>query len=352
VAFIDPRGSHVAIIQAVGRAIRLSDDKTIGTIVVPVFIEDGDNIESSMQSSHFKPVWEVLNALKSHDEVLAYELDELRTDLGRGGKLIDSEKSFSKIAFDLPTTIDESFAESLRTFLIEKTTSSWNFWFGLLEVFVEEHDHARVPKSYKANDVFKLGVWVGTQRLSRAQLNTERIGKLEALSGWVWNLLEFQWEQGFAYLEAYGRKEGHVRVSQGYETSEGYKLGGWVSAQKTKRTQLTAERLTRLESLNGWAWNFLEYQWEEGFNYLEAYVQRQGHARVPANYKTPDGFKLGSWLSNKKSAKDQLTKEQISRLESLKGWAWDVSMFQWEQGFSYLEQYVQQEGHARVPLEP
>jgi predicted helicase len=34
VAFIDPRSSEIDIIQSVGRAIRLSDDKTMGTIVI------------------------------------------------------------------------------------------------------------------------------------------------------------------------------------------------------------------------------------------------------------------------------------------------------------------------------
>ena len=39
VAFIDPRRSEVDIVQAVGRAIRQADDKTVGTIVIPVFID-------------------------------------------------------------------------------------------------------------------------------------------------------------------------------------------------------------------------------------------------------------------------------------------------------------------------
>jgi predicted helicase len=39
VAFIDPRRSEVDIVQAVGRAIRKTDDKTVGTVIIPVFIE-------------------------------------------------------------------------------------------------------------------------------------------------------------------------------------------------------------------------------------------------------------------------------------------------------------------------
>ena len=39
VAFIDARSSEIDIVQAVGRAIRLSAKKEMGTIVIPVFIE-------------------------------------------------------------------------------------------------------------------------------------------------------------------------------------------------------------------------------------------------------------------------------------------------------------------------
>ena len=78
VAFIDPRGSQVEIIQAVGRAIRKvrgAEVQTKGTIVIPVFIEAGDDPEESIEASNFKPVWDVVKALRAHDEVLATTLD-------------------------------------------------------------------------------------------------------------------------------------------------------------------------------------------------------------------------------------------------------------------------------------
>ena len=86
IAFIDPRGSQVDIIQAVGRAIRKIRDpstKTKGTIVLPVFIQDGDNAEAQIAASNFKPVWDVLKALRSHDEVLAESLDQYRIDMAK-----------------------------------------------------------------------------------------------------------------------------------------------------------------------------------------------------------------------------------------------------------------------------
>ena len=39
VEFIDPRKSNIDIVQAVGRAIRKSDESKMGTIVLPVLID-------------------------------------------------------------------------------------------------------------------------------------------------------------------------------------------------------------------------------------------------------------------------------------------------------------------------
>jgi predicted helicase len=82
VAFIDPRSSEIDIIQSVGRAIRLSENKTLGTIVLPVFIEQADDAEEALEASEFKPIWDVLEALKLHDDRLSDELDQLRIELG------------------------------------------------------------------------------------------------------------------------------------------------------------------------------------------------------------------------------------------------------------------------------
>ena len=82
VAFIDPRRSTIDIVQALGRAIRKAPDKKLGTIVLPVFLSEDDDPEQVLDESAFKHVWDVLKALRAHDEALGEELDELRRSLG------------------------------------------------------------------------------------------------------------------------------------------------------------------------------------------------------------------------------------------------------------------------------
>jgi superfamily II DNA or RNA helicase len=349
VAFIDPRSSQIDIIQAVGRAIRLSPDKKTGTIVLPVFIAAGQNAEDTIEASHFKPIWDVLNALKAHDDVLAYELDQIRTSLGKKPGAGVGAGELQKIFIDLPTTVDTSFSSALRTYLVEQVTASWNFWFGLLEVFIERKGHARVLQNHITPEGYRLGSWVSNQRGAKDTMSQERKERLEALSGWAWEVRSQQWEEGFSQLKVFIAREGHSRVLQNHKTPEGYRLGVWVSHQRVDKDSLPLERKARLDALPGWAWDALSERWEGGFSQLKAFIEREGHAKVPNTYKTPEGYCLGLWVRNQRTAQDRLSPECKERLEALPGWAWEVRSQQWDEGFSQLKAFIAREGHAKVP---
>jgi predicted helicase len=319
VAFIDPKNSQVDIVQAVGRAIRLSADKKFGTIVIPVFIEQGEDAVASIEASNFKPVWNVLNAFKSHDEELSQQLDELRTELGRkpGSKV--NSLDLSKITFDLPASMDGSFGDSLSTYLVEQSTTSWYFWFGLLEIYVQDYGNAKVLINYVTPNDFKLGSWVGTQRQNKLKnlLSRCQIDRLESTYGWSWNVNTEQWEEGFEQLLAYVKQNGDAKVSSAYETPAGFKLGSWIGIQRKNNAEnrLGSDKKKRLETLSWWTWGGLfEKRWEEGFEQLQVYVKQYGDTKVSQSHATPEDFKLGSWVSRQrqKKTKNQLSQNQIS----------------------------------------
>jgi hypothetical protein len=112
VAFIDPKGSIVDIIQAVGRVIRLSPDKTVGTIVIPVFVDETEDAEHALEDSAFDPVWQVLKALRAHDRRLADELDQLRTSLGKQAGGTKRIRLPSNIVLDVPRLLLKDFEQA------------------------------------------------------------------------------------------------------------------------------------------------------------------------------------------------------------------------------------------------
>ena len=349
VAFIDPKRSQVDITQAVGRAIRKSPGKELGTIVLPVFVRPGDDARAMVEASDFRDVWGVIAALRAQDPSLGAELDAIRTRMGREPGYRPATQDLSRIVIDVPMTVGFEVGDAIRTAVVEEGTDTWEFWFGLLEAYVAGNGHCRVPASHVTGDHHRLGIWVNNIRAGRILLTDLRRSKLEALPGWTWDLFETLWDEGFARLEAYRAGKGDCLVPANHVTGDGYQLGIWVGTQRAKRTTMPAERRGRLETLPGWTWDAIETQWQEGFARLEAYVADKGDCRVPGNHVTGDDYRLGQWVGVQRTKRTTIPAERRGRLETLPGWTWDARDEQWEDGFARLEAYVSDTGDCRVP---
>ena len=69
VIFMGNKSSPVDIIQAVGRVMRSSRDKTYGYIIIPIVVKKGASIQMTLEGSdEYGQVWNVVRALRSHDD--------------------------------------------------------------------------------------------------------------------------------------------------------------------------------------------------------------------------------------------------------------------------------------------
>ncbi|MEV0761705.1 Helicase associated domain protein [Nocardia sp. NPDC050435] len=351
VAFIDPRRSEVDIVQAVGRAIRLATDKATGTIVIPVFVDTDQNPETALNDSSFKPVWEVIQALRAHDDSLGETLDQLRREFGiKGGE--GSIQLPGKIVLDLPATVSHDFADAFDVRLVEQTTATWEFWLGLLEQFIKQEGHALIPATHKI-DGHAIGSWVATQRHKhgKGQLDVVRKQRLDDVPNWTWDALTAQWEEGFTRLVSFVDQHGHASVPQSY-VIDGFRLGAWVTMQRVNHAENRGlpEREVRLVALAGWTWDPRAEQWEVKFERLLAYIEEHGDACVPTSYSV-EGCRLGGWVQAQRSkyARDELDQDRVDRLRVLPGWSWNPDSDQWERFFQLLTTFTREYGHARVP---
>jgi superfamily II DNA or RNA helicase len=346
VAFIDAKSSEIDIVQAVGRAIRLSAKKQKGTIVIPVFIEGHEDAEDAVASSNFQPIWDVLDALKAHDDILSCELNQLRIELGAGKRSKVGEEDLSKVTLDLPTKVGAEFAQALREQLVAETTESWMFWYGLLQAYVQEHGDCLVRHEYVTPTGYRLGGWVDKQRQRQHGMSQERRAYLDAL-GFVWEPYESQWEEGFKHLQEYVGKYEDCRVAFGYVSPDGYQLGAWVNTQRTNEASLSADRKSRLNAL-GFTWDALTHKWEEGYQHLKAYVNEHEDCKVPLKYQSTDGYRLGIWVNKQRQKQNSMSGERKARLDAL-GFIWDRHEARWEEGFEYLRAYVSEHEDCKVP---
>lgn len=69
VMFLNPRRSVVDVVQSVGRVMRLAQGKKYGYIILPVVVPAGVEPEKALDDNkNFQVVWDVLQALRAHDE--------------------------------------------------------------------------------------------------------------------------------------------------------------------------------------------------------------------------------------------------------------------------------------------
>ena len=353
VAFMDPRNSEVDIVQAVGRAIRKPRGKNkdkIGTIVLPIVIEQTEDAEEELDRSDYKAIWAVLRALRAHDERLAVEIDQLRRGLvsrRRVGR-IDLPQS---LVFDLPKGVSGAFSTSFATRLVEATSSAWEEGFAQLELFLAEYGHASPAYSYCADNGFALGSWTTNQRRRRASLPKHRVMRLEALPGWSWDPRHDLFDYSFERLVQYKSQTGSAAPARSFCFEDGFRLGDWVHNIRGRRESLSPERVQRLEQLPGWLWETPDDAWARGFSQLEEFIRQHGHANPPQRYRSPDGYALGYWVNVNRRNRDTLDDARRTKLEDLDEWIWNTRDHRWSLCVTALEAFVNRHGHSLIPVE-
>lgn len=138
VMFLSPRKSVVDIVQSVGRVMRLDarGEKQFGYIILPVGIPAGVPPERALRDNkRYAVVWEVLQALRAHDERFDALVNRISLSKAREDKInvigvngADRDWRDAQIAIDLPGL--DQWRDAIYASIVRKvgTRDYWTDW--------------------------------------------------------------------------------------------------------------------------------------------------------------------------------------------------------------------------------
>ena len=113
IAFLSPKNSFVEVVQAIGRVMRKAPGKQFGYVLIPIVIPDGLKPEEVLaDNKRFKVVWQILAAIRSHDDgfhTLDNKVDIVRVR-GKEERSVKEKKEPEPIP-TVPTIPPEMFVE-------------------------------------------------------------------------------------------------------------------------------------------------------------------------------------------------------------------------------------------------
>ncbi|MEU2026675.1 Helicase associated domain protein [Streptomyces sp. NPDC016469] len=407
ICFADTRGSQVEIVQNIGRTLRLNRDGStkVARIIVPVFLEPGEDPKDMAASSSYAGLVAVLQGLRSHDERLVEQLASRALTSGQRKVHVQRDEDGQIVGVSGENDVDgeaqehegaDAAAESallhfssprdaatisafLRTRVYRPESLVWLEGYQALIRWRAENEITgvyAVPYDVKVEvgvtKDFPLGRWVHQQRkaLRAGELEERRKTLLDAPeAGMVWEPGEEAWENKLAMLRSYRRTMGHLAPRQDAVWGEGeamVPIGQHLANLRRKgglgkdpdRAEERAQQLAAVDEDWNCAWPL---DWQRHYRVLADLVDADGHLPTIEPGVVFKGDDIGRWLQRQKNPGTwaHLSTEQQERLTKLgvepaeppapapaaEG-AGKASSFQ--RGLAALAQYIAREGRTVV----
>lgn len=322
ILFTHPKQSTVDVIQSVGRALRRSPDGSgVATVIVPVLLPDEPD-PAVDRDGEWRVLWQVLRALRAHDQSLGAELDgQARWQASHGAP----EGLPGRILVRMPDGYDtEHYLRHITVKIIQSAVSPWIVRYEQARRFYEQYGHLRVPAQAPA-PWSGLDTWIRDVRAGKYGVLTEQQRSSLNEIGMQWDPLGDLFDAGLDACRRFRERYGHLNVPSQYVDEEGFRTGSWVRARREDRRVrgMPADRVAALDEL-GMVWEgAFESRFRAGMEACRQYYESHGNLNVPSQYVNEDGYRLGKWVKRARALRREgkLTQQQILELDEL-GMKW------------------------------
>ena len=153
VLFLNPRNSVVDVVQSVGRVMRKAPGKEHGYVILPIGVPAGMEPDQALSDNkRYKVVWQVLQALRAHDDrfnamVNKIELNNANDDklqiigVGGGNTDDDSSNAGSSTQLSLPFSGFDQWQDAIYAKIVQKVGDRryWEDWASDIAIIAERH---------------------------------------------------------------------------------------------------------------------------------------------------------------------------------------------------------------------
>jgi len=150
VLFLNPRNSIVDVVQSVGRVMRKAEGKEYGYVILPVGIPSDQAPDVALSDNRrYKVVWQVLQALRAHDDRFDAMVNKLDVNQDRGDQIQVIGMSGWEQTANAPTVTLQRLAldhlgewrDAIYAKVVEKVGSRryWEDWAKDVAVIAERH---------------------------------------------------------------------------------------------------------------------------------------------------------------------------------------------------------------------
>ncbi|MFF9579640.1 Helicase associated domain protein [Streptomyces rubiginosohelvolus] len=303
VVFADTRSSPVEIVQIIGRALRQEPgDGKVSRILVPVFLEPGEDPGDMMASSSYRGLVAILQGLRAHDDRVIERM-ALPTTTARGQ--ITSVLALDPLQQTPADENDDQFAEQHDEDDGQKQDDEQEAAAAGTDD-EDDHEQGGVKESEEEqddeDDSAAPGIAPITTPLLRFSLPRDPEAVALFLRTRVLRPDSEIWLTGYNTLRTWVQEHGHARVPSDATVKVGddgtYGLGTWVSEQRRafKAGTLKAWRTDLLNEV-GMVWSVGDAASWKNLNAARAYYAAHSTLACPRN-TVWDGVALGQWLSN------------------------------------------------------
>ena len=208
---------------------------------------------------------------------------------------------------------------------MDRVDRIWENGFIEAKNYSEEYGNLSVPKNYRSNTDFPLGIWIQRQRslYKNNKISENRIKRLTDI-GMNWN--PDNWESRFNLVRQYYEEHGNINISQ-KEVIQGIWLGKWIVSQKKamQEGKLTHEQIEMLKTLPMEEVGRKDNRWWSMYEEAKKYYLKFGNLNIPMDYLTSNGKKLSDWIIRQRRnyKLGKMPSERKEKLDEI-GFIWNL----------------------------